>query len=102
MLRLVVLLFAVSNLAWASGEFVGRWDVTEKIGDREYAAWIEITQDGPTQALRSVLVCQTVTSNGVSAGFQSETKRGDHQRLVQFRAIASLAQNLEREPPNSC
>ena len=46
MLRLVVLLFAVSNLAWASGEFVGRWDVTEKIGDREYAAWIEITQDG--------------------------------------------------------
>ena len=46
MLRLVVLLFAVSNLAWASGEFVGRWDVTEKISDREYAAWIEITQDG--------------------------------------------------------
>ena len=46
MLRLAVLLFAVSNLAWASGEFVGRWNLTEKIADREYVSWMEITQDG--------------------------------------------------------
>lgn len=46
MLQLIVLLFAVHGLAWGSSEYVGRWDVTEQAGGREYASWMEITQEG--------------------------------------------------------
>ena len=46
MLRLVVLLLAVPGFTWASSEFVGRWDISEKIDGREYASWMEITSEG--------------------------------------------------------
>ncbi len=32
--------------AWASDAFLGRWDIVETIGSREYASWMEIRREG--------------------------------------------------------
>ena len=43
--RIGILLLS-AGVVFAAGDFEGRWDLTEKAQSREYASWLEVTQEG--------------------------------------------------------